>query len=155
MSDEREFDDFVALIRTEIIEKSMGDAGEGNLFEEDAFTAVVLDHLEEEEGLEEPQVCRFTEGRGKTSGKINGYALSSSKEDVTLFISLYHAGDAPESIAPSELRKSFDRLRRVFEQAVEGHYQDRDHGHEDYDMFQKLYEARDTIRDVRLCLLTN
>jgi hypothetical protein len=155
MADEREFADFVAQIHNEVLAKAMGDPEDGDTFQEDAFTSVVLEHLEEEEGLEDPSVCQFTDGRTKGSAKINGYSISSTREDVTLFITIYLQGETPEDIASSEVRKNFDRLRRLFEQAVAGRYRDRDHGHEDYDMLQKLHDVRDSVRDVRLVLLTN
>src|SRR5688500_14596203 len=127
MADEREFEEYVTSFRNEIITRTMGDAEEGSSIAEDAVTDVMLKHLEEEEGLEGPVVCRVADSRSKAGGKINGYALSSNREEATLFISAYHAGEVPEVIASSEVRKNFERLRRVFDMAVAGKYKDRDH----------------------------
>ncbi len=127
MTDEREFAEYIAQIRSEVIGKTNS---EGGFFEEDAFTAVALDYLEDEEGLEEPAVCGFSDGRARGSSKINGYAIATSREDVTLFITLYFPDETP-GIASSELKKNFERLRRVFEQTMSGQYRDRDRGHED------------------------
>ena len=63
--------------------------------DQDFFTAVMLEYLEEAEEAEDPIICPY-----RAHGlQLNAYSISDEYESVDIFVSIYNESDSPPAVS--------------------------------------------------------
>jgi hypothetical protein len=105
MTEEKELSAFASYLHEEVLDRALGDV-EGAEFEENAFVALVTDHLAEIGMIDNPIVC-FHQGRiGNRAFHLNGYASPDDGERVDLIIAAFDGANYMRKMPAEEVSRS-------------------------------------------------
>jgi hypothetical protein len=118
---------------------------------DDLFTMIMLEYLEEAGEVVEPLLCPF-----RSYGlQLNAYSVSEDYEKVDIFVSLFNESPEPQSISRTEIETAVRRGLQFFRKAINDLYQSFEKDSDTYGFAIMLHENRNTIRHVRVTALTN
>ncbi len=118
---------------------------------EDFLTSVMLEYLEDAGEVESPILCPFR-GYGL---QMNAYAVSEDKESVDIFVSIYSDSDVPKSVSQTEVEAAIKRAVQIYHKAISDLYKSFEKDNDTYDFAITLFQNKNTIKNVRICALTN
>lgn len=118
---------------------------------EDFLTSVMLEYLEEAGEVESPILCPFR-GYGL---QMNAYAISEDSETVDIFVSIYSDSETPKSVSQTEIEVAIKRAVQIYQRAVSDLYKSFEKDNDAYDFAITLFQNKNTIKNVRVCALTN
>jgi len=149
-------DVFAADLREEVRIKCQPDTGTPPLLEE-AFTAVVLEHLVEHNEASDGTLCAWEDkSRGSISAaKLSAWSLSGDGATLDLFVSLYLNEDAPTPVTRADTEQQFKLLRGFLRRALEGWHTKLEPSFPVFEAARQIYEAREALTTARLFLLTD
>ena len=82
--------------------------------EQDFFTAVILDYLEEVGEVESPVVCPY-----RAHGlQMNAYKFAEDYETLDIFVSVYYEGDSVQNAAKSDIDAALKRAIQIYRRAT-------------------------------------
>lgn len=148
---------FAEDLRQEVLNRA--ESQEDGGFLADTFTEILLEYYQEAGDFEDAVVCSHqSTGPRNAILQMSGYGLSDNGESLDLFITA-HSGDVPPgTMGATEVKKYFDRLGRVYMEAVNGGFQNLEESGPAFDALQSIWQARTvdkTLLSVRLVLLTD
>lgn len=127
---------------------------------EQIFTEIALSYLADAGETENYQVC-FDEKISKrgVEHKINGYSLYENYETLDLFVTLYNADSAIQSVTKSDIEKTTEKGVKFFRNAIYKDYVNEiEESSEIFDLAQTLAnipEVKEYLTRVNMFLLTN
>jgi hypothetical protein len=117
----------------------------------EAFTELMLQHLEEAGEIDEGRVCYHKE-RGL---EVSGYGISEDGDELSLFATIYRGTIPPVTIGKQDVDTAFRRLRSFWEKGQGDYYKTLEESSEAFDMALSIHEAHARVCQVRLFLLTD
>jgi hypothetical protein len=130
---------------------SSSDAEEEGEFRVNAFTKIACDYLIEAGEIDEATVC-YHKARGI---QINGYNVSEDENCLDIFVTIFNQQQSPTSVTKTQAEAAFRQAEGGLKKALAGYYFSLEESSEDYDMFQRIYDLRDTLTRARIYLLTD
>lgn len=131
-------------------------ARDGVLYEELAFTNVVMEHMSEIGMTFEPVECRYEGTIGKAILRLSGYSTSDDADQLDLFVSLYAGVDEPTPIPDSETLAAAERCLRFLTLCAEGKMaQKLEHSSNVASLANSLQEIYNDLEQIRIYVLTD
>lgn len=149
MARNQTLDEFYRNFQEEVLCASDTDTSGWNT--DDFLTAVMLEYLEDAGEVTDPIICPFRD-RGL---QMNGYAISEDYESVDLYVSVFSDADVPRSVSQTEIDAAIKRAIQLYHRAINDLYKSFQKDNDTYEFAVTLYKNRDTIKNVRICALTN
>ena len=118
---------------------------------DDFLTAVMLEYLEEAGEVTNPIICPFRD-RGL---QMNAYAFSQDRESVDIFVSIYSDTEMPRSVSQTDIDVAIKRAIQLYHRAVNDLYTSFQKDNDTYEFAITVFQNKDTIKNVRICALTN
>lgn len=118
---------------------------------DDFLTAVMLEYLEEAGEVIDPIICPFR-GYGL---QMNAYAISEDYESVDLFVSIYSNAEQPRSVSQTDISAAIHRAIELYHRAINDLYTSFQKDNDTYEFAITLYKQKNTIKNVRICAITN
>lgn len=148
---------FAENLRQEIV--SLAEGQEDGGFLTDAFTETVLAAYQDAGDFEDAVLCAHQSvGARNAILQMSGYGISDNGESLDLFITAY-SGDVPAgTMGTADVKKYFERLIRVYNEAINGGYQNLEDSNPAFDAFHTIWRVvklEKTLLTVRLVLLTD
>jgi hypothetical protein len=151
--------DFKRGINAEVIQRAAGvdedDAAAD--FQENSFTQLMIEYLSDAGVTEDGHVCYLdkTLPAPVKSIKTNGYFVSEDEGRVDLFYSIFTGLDSVEPLHAPEAVEAVSQSIRLFGLAQTGEFQALEESSEAFDMLTEIHEHRDTLKRLRIFLLTD
>jgi hypothetical protein len=117
----------------------------------DSFTQTVFDMLSEAGESEDPLVCYHR----ATGMEVSGYAVDDDEGRLDLFLSIHTNVAPPETVTRQRVNVGFRRLRSFFDWCIKGRYIDLEESSPVFDMASHIYQVRNDLTQVRLCVITD
>jgi hypothetical protein len=140
---------FAEDIHQQVISRAHDTQTEG--FEEDHFTDVILEYLAEAGEIDDWENCSH-QARGI---KVNGYNFFDDNESLDLFVTHYTGEKTPQKTSPSQIKNQIKKLYTYFQKGVNHEYRDLEESTPAFDLADKIFQYRETIRKIRLFVLTD
>lgn len=119
--------------------------------EQDFFTAVILDYLEEVGEVESPVVCPY-----RAHGvQMNAYKFSEDYESLDIFVSVYYTGSDVQSAAKSDIDAALKRAIQIYRRATNDLYKSFEKENDTYEFAHTIYVNKENIKSVNIVALTN
>jgi hypothetical protein len=148
---------FAEDLRQEVLNRA--ESQEDGGFLADTFTEVLLEYYQEAGDFEDAVACSHqSTGPRNAILQMSGYGLSDNGESLDLFITAYSGDVPPGTLGATEVKKYFDRLARIYNEASSGGFQNLEESGPAFDALQSIWQARKvakTLLTVRLVLLTD
>lgn len=119
--------------------------------EEDFFTSVMLDYLEEAGEADSPVVCPFREH----GVQINAYELSEDYETAVLYVSMFYEEDHIQNARREEVDAALKRGVQVFRRAAKDLYKSFEKDSDAYEFANTIHSRIGDIKKLRVIALTN
>jgi len=149
MANNQTLDEFYANFREEVLCAS--DTETSGWTNEDFLTAVMLEYLEDAGEVTDPIICPFR-GYGL---QLNAYAISEDYESVDIFVSIYSDSETPRSISQTDVDAAIKRAIQLYHKAINDLYTSFQKDNDTYEFAITLHQNKDTIKNVRICAITN
>ncbi len=117
----------------------------------DSFTQIVFDMLSEAGEFEDPLVCYHR----ATGMEVSGYAVDEDEGRLDLFVSIHTNITPPETVTRQRVEVGFRRLRSFLDWCLKGKYIDLEESSPVFDMASHIYQVKDDLMLVRLCVITD
>lgn len=119
--------------------------------EQDFFTAVILDYLEEVGEVESPVVCPY-----RAHGlQMNAYKFVEDYEALDIFVSVYYEGESVQNAAKSDIDAALKRAIQIYRRATNDLYKSFEKENDTYEFAHTIYANKDKITSVNIVALTN
>jgi hypothetical protein len=142
-------DAFAENLKQDVL--ALADSGEHEAMLADSFTQLVFEMLSEAGEFDDPLVCYHR----ATGMEISGYAVDEEEGRLDLFLAI-HTNVAPaETVTKQRVDVAFRRLRSFFDWCVKGRYVDLEESSPVFDMAAHIYQIKDGLTQVRLCVITD
>ena len=119
--------------------------------DQDFFTAVMLDYLQDAGEVEDPIICPFR-GYGL---QLNAYCLSDDYENVDIFVSIYKESDVILSTSRTDVDASIKRAIQLYRKATNDLFESFEKDSDTYEFAISLHDHKNDIKKVRIIALTN
>ena len=118
---------------------------------EDFLTNVMVEYLEDAGEVTDPIICPFR-GHGL---QMNAYAVSDDYESVDIFVSIYSGYEQPRSVSQTDVDAAIKRAIQLYHKAINDLYTSFQKDNDTYEFAITLHKHKDSIKNVRICALTN
>lgn len=118
---------------------------------EDFFTSVILEYMEEAGEVDSPVICPFR-GYGL---QLNAYTISEDHENVDIFVSIYSENDTPQSVSRNDIDAAIKRAIQMYRKAINDLYASFRKDNDTYEFAIILHKQKRNIKKVRIFALTN
>ncbi len=120
-------------------------------FQVNEFTRFTSEYLIEAGDIDDINICYY-KSRGMHA---NGYYVGQDEDSLDLFVSIFNQQSPPVNVTKSQITTIFGQAENLFEKAIDGHYSLMEESSEAFDMFQRIYELRNSFAKVRIFLVTD
>lgn len=119
--------------------------------EQDFFTSVILDYLEDIGEVESPVICPY-----RAYGvQMNAYAFSEDYEKITLFVSVYYPGNKIKVVNKNDIDAAIKRAMQIYRRATNDLYKSFEKDNDTYDFAHSVYMHKQDTKYVNIVALTN
>ena len=150
---------FLTELQMEVEDRAAGADGTAPDFRENVFTEYVMELLSSEVGIvENPQACHFSREIGRGQAKISGFAIGEDAQDeqsIDLFISVYRGSSEITEVPSDKMQNASKQAVRFFTAALDNLHASLDPSQPSYAMARRISEAKATIKNARLFILTD
>lgn len=115
------------------------------------FTNLMFEYLGEIGEINEPTICSYRDN----GLQINGFSIDSDKTKVDIFVSIFNEADGLITVQKSEVLAAAQRAVNFYRKAVQNLLDKFSKDTDAYDCALTIYKNRNTIKDVRVIILTN
>ena len=119
--------------------------------EQDFFTSVILDYLEDVGEVESPVICPY-----RAYGvQMNAYVFSEDYEILTIYVSIYYLGNEIKSALKTDIDAAIKRAMQVYRRATNDLYKSFEKDNDTYEFAHSLYKHKADTKHVNIVALTN
>ena len=159
-TDQERVGEFIANLRSRVndraIEAAEDESGAVPMgFREEAFTAVVLEMLEDLGQVSGGDICHFDRRLGRGIGKLNAWNVDEENGQVDLFTTIFRGLENPTNINATDLSQAIRRAAHVYAEAHSGIHEQMEPASPDYDMMQRLHEVWPSITRLRVIVIAD
>ena len=119
--------------------------------EQDFFTAVMLEYLEEAGEIEDAIICPFR-GYGL---QLNAYCTNEDFENVDIIVSIYNGSDTIETTSRTEIDAAIKRAVQLYRKATNDLYESFEKDSDTYEFAISLHNHKKDIKHVHVLALTD
>ena len=119
--------------------------------QQDFFTAVMLDYLEEAGEANSPVICPFR-GYGL---QLNAYSFAEDFSNVDIYISVFSESETLQSISRNEIDAAIKRAIQLYRKATNDLYTSFERDNDTYEFAISIRDQKNTIKTIRVIALTN
>lgn len=142
------FEEFYSEFKTQI--DILGDENYG-WDEQDVFTAVILDYLEDLGEVDSPIICPYRD-RGL---QMNAYAVAEDFSQLDLFVSVFLNQENVTSVSKTDVDAAFKRAIQIYRKATNDLYKSFEKDNATYEFAKSISENEEDIRKVNIVVLTD
>lgn len=118
---------------------------------DDFLTSVMIEYLEEAGEASNPIICPFREH----GLQMNAYSISEDEESLDIFVSIFSDSELPRTVSQNEIDAAIKRAINLYHKAINDLYTSFQKDNDTYEFAITLHDKKDTIKNVRICALTN
>ena len=119
--------------------------------EQDFFTSVILDYLEDVGEVESPVICPY-----RAYGvQMNAYVFSEDYEILTIYVSIYYLGNEIKSALKTDIDAAIKRAMQVYRRATNDLYKSFEKDNDTYEFAHSVYKHKADTKHVNIVALTN
>lgn len=119
--------------------------------EQDFFTSVILDYLEDVGEVESPVICPY-----RAYGvQMNAYVFSEDFEILTIYVSIYYLGNEIKSALKTDIDAAIKRAMQVYRRATNDLYKSFEKDNDTYEFAHSVYKHKADTKHVNIVALTN
>ena len=118
---------------------------------EDYFTNLMFEYLNEVGEVNEPILCSYRDN----GLQINGFSINDDKSKIQIFVSIYNEADALITIGKADILATAQRAVNFYRKSVQNLLEKFERDSDAYGCAQTICKNRATIKDVRVIVLTN
>ena len=119
--------------------------------EQDLFTAVILDYLEEVGEVDSPNVCSY-----RAHGlQMNAYVFSEDYDCLDIYVSIYYPGEEVQNASKTDIDAALKRAMQIYRRAINDLYKSFEKENDTYEFAHTIFLNRDAIKNVNIVALTN
>lgn len=119
--------------------------------DQDFFTMVMLDYLEEAGEVEDVVICPY-----RAYGlQMNAYMISDNQEEVSLFVSVYNESSECKTVSKTSINASVKRGLQLYRKAVNDLYESFEKDNDTYEFAITINKNKYNIEKLRIIILTN
>ncbi len=119
--------------------------------EQDFFTAVILDYLEEVGEVDSPVVCPY-----RAHGlQMNAYKFSEDYESLDIFVSIYYLGKEIQNASKVDIDAALKRAIQIYRRATNDLYKSFEKENDTYEFAHSIYLNKEKVKNVNIIALTN
>lgn len=143
------FEEFFAEFREQIgLLKDNTDYG---WEEQDYYTAVMLDYLEDMGEVDSPIICPY-----RAHGvQLNAYCMGEDYETLTLFVSIYNSEESVKTASKVEMDAALKRAMQLYRRATNDLFMSFERDNDTYEFAHMVNEHKNDIKKVTITALTN
>lgn len=146
---ENTLNEFAENLKQDVL--ALAEAEEDEQMLADSFTQIVFDMLSEAGEFEDPLVCYHR----ATGMEVSGYAVDDDEGRLDMFLSIHTNATPPETVTRQRVDIGFRRLRSFLDWCLKGRYVDLEESSPVFDMASHIYQVRNDLTQVRLCVITD
>jgi len=146
---ENTLDEFAENLKQDVL--ALAEVEDDEQMLSDSFTQIVFDMLSEAGEFEDPMVCYHR----STGMEVSGYAVDEDEGRLDLFLSIHTNVTPPETVTKQRVGTAFRRLRSFLDWCLKGRYVDLEESSPVFDMALHIYQVRNDLTQVRLCVVTD
>jgi hypothetical protein len=130
--------------------------GEGSPYPEIAFAEVVMQHMAEIGMTHEPEACHFKTRINNATLRLSGFAMSTEREELDLFVSLYDDVDELTPIPDADTKTAMEQCLRFLAMSAGGTMAQRLDPTDDARALAEAVQASyDDLEQIRVFVLTD
>lgn len=119
--------------------------------DEDFFTSVMLEYLEDIGEVENVVICPY-----RALGiQLNAYSISEDNEQIDIIVSINNDSESLTSVSRSEIDAALKRATNLFRKSTKDMYQSFEKDNDIYEFAISLHKQKHTIKSVRFIALVN
>lgn len=119
--------------------------------EQDFFTAVILDYLEEVGEVDSPIVCPY-----RAHGlQMNAHKFSEEYDSLDIFVSIYYPGKEVQNASKTDIDAALKRAIQIYRRATNDLYKTFEKENDIYEFAHSIYLNKEKIKNVNIIALTN
>ncbi len=143
------FDKFYEEFREQIeIVKGNSDYG---WEEQDFFTAVILEYLEDVGETDSPIICPY-----RAHGiQLNAYCFGEEYASLNIYVSVYYPEKTAKTASKTDIDAALKRAMQVYRRATNDLYTTFERDNETYEFAHSVFEHKEDIKTVNIIALTN
>jgi hypothetical protein len=143
---DRELPGFSTRINQEVHDRlGIGDTDSGEVYSENIFTELLMEHLASIGMIDNGQVCHYEGSYGRSSIKINGFALNDDEDHLDLFATVFTDSVEPRNVYREDIVRASERALRFFEAAAGGMHNSLEPSGEAFEIARKISETISSI----------
>lgn len=119
--------------------------------EEDFFTSLMFEYLQEAGIVDEPTLCSFRDN----GIQISGFEFSPDYSFLTIFVSIFTETESLISVSKTDLNSALSRAFNVFRKAILNKVDQFSASTDLYDLVHQIYLKKGTIKSLSITALTN
>lgn len=147
---------FLRCLNAEIADRLSSDALNGEfVYSESVFTEHIVDYLSEIGMVENAEVCYYESSSGRSTIKVNGYALNESEDRLDLFASFFIDRAEPAAVHDDSLLKIARDAVNFFKAACLGIHRKMEPASTAFDIASYINQIKEQIQQTRIFILTN
>ncbi|MDP2329231.1 MAG: AIPR family protein [Reyranella sp.] len=153
---DRELLAFAQRFNSDVHDQALAGEDDGSdVYSENIFTELVLEHLGSIGMIEGAEVCHYEGTYGRAILKISGYSLAEDKERLDLFITIFVDTAEPRSIPREDINRAADRAVRFLEASAGGLHDQLEPSGEAFEIARAIHSSIGSIELVRVFVLTD
>lgn len=119
--------------------------------DQDFFTAVMLDYLEDVGEVDSPIICPYR-GHGL---QLNAYHFTEDYSEVEIFVSIYYSDDLIQNTSKQDVDAVLKRAVQVYRKSTTDLYKSFEKDNDTYEFAYGIYKNKDNITKAKIVALTN
>lgn len=118
---------------------------------DDFLTSIMLEYLEEAGEVIDPIMCPF-----RSYGlQLNAYAIAEDHSSLDIFVSILADSDTIKSVSQTEVDATIKRAIQLYQKAINDLHTSFKKDNDTYEFAITVNKEKESIRNVRICALTN
>lgn len=143
------FEDFFDEFKEQI--EILKDSPDYGWEEQDYFSAVILDYLEDIGEVDSPIICPY-----RAHGvQLNAYSFEEDYETLNVFVSIYYQDSTVKSAPKADIDAALKRAMQVYRRATNDLYKSFEKDNDTYEFAHSVFTHKDDIKSVIITALTN
>lgn len=119
--------------------------------EQDFFTAVILDYLEEIGEVDSPVLCPY-----RAHGvQMNAYKFSEEYDCLDIYVSIYYSGEEIQNAVKVDIDAALKRAIQIYRRAINDLYKLFEKENDIFEFAHTIYLNKEIINNVNIIALTN
>jgi hypothetical protein len=144
-----EIDTFAVDLHQDVL--AAAEAAEAGALVPEEFTRWMIGVLADVGEIDDAETC-YHQARGM---EASGYSVDEELATLNLLITRYTGSEPPATVPRSEVTTAFARLREFYRRSREGLFRTMEEASPAFDMAQSIHSLGDSVRSLRLFLLTD